>query len=54
VDVSATAERTPGVARTSASAAAGRPGPALEIASSPVSAALSCWLVACSMVVKPK
>ena len=36
VEVSATAERTPGVARASASAAAGRPGPVLVMASSPV------------------
>ena len=38
VGVSATAERTPGVARTSASAAAGSPGPPLVMASSPDSA----------------
>src|SRR5262249_59827389 len=51
VDVSATAERTPGMARVSASAAAGRPGPALVMASWPVSPARRCWVVAWSMVV---
>ena len=51
VDVSATAERTPRVARASASAAAGRPGPALVMASWPVSPACICWVVAWSMVV---
>jgi len=51
VDVNATAERTPGVARVSASAAAGRPGPALVRASWPVSPACRCWLVVWSMVV---
>jgi len=50
VAVSATAERTPGVWRVSASAAAGNPGPALVIASCPVSPASLCWVMACSMV----
>src|SRR5262249_60508750 len=49
---SATAERTPGVRRASASAAAGNPGPALVIASWPVSPACLCWPMACSMVLK--
>ena len=51
VDVSATAERTPGVARASASAAAGRPGPALVMASCPDRPACRCWVTAWSMVV---
>src|SRR5262249_39126680 len=51
VDVSATAEWTPGGARVSARAAAGTPGPALVMASWPVSPALRCWVVAWSMVV---
>ena len=50
VAVSATAERTPGVWRVSASAAAGNPGPALVIASCPVSPACLCCPMACSMV----
>src|SRR5262249_37993479 len=54
VDVSATAERTPGVARVSARAAAGTPGPALVMASWPVSPARRCWAVAWSMVVMLK
>ena len=51
VGVSATAERTPGVARTSASAAAGSPGPLLVSASSPDSAACRSWVTAWSIVV---
>ena len=51
VGVSATAERTPGVARTSASAAAGSPGPLLVIASSPDRPACRSWVTAWSMVV---
>ena len=51
VGVSATAERTPGVARASASAAAGRPGPVLVMASSPDRPACRCWVTAWSMVV---
>ena len=54
VGVSATAERTPGVARVSASAATGRPGPALVMASWPVRAASHWPVVAWSMVVLPK
>ena len=52
VGVSATAERTPGVARASASAAAGSPGPALVMASSPARPACRCWVTAWSMVVE--
>src|SRR4051794_20364039 len=51
VGVSATAERTPAVARASASAAAGRPGPLLVRASSPPRPACRCWVTAWSMVV---
>src|SRR4051794_35241587 len=51
VGVNAVAERTPGVARTSASAAPGSPGPALVIASSPASPAVRCALTAWSVVV---
>src|SRR3954468_9775634 len=51
VDVNATAERAPGVARGSASAAAGRPGPLLVVASSPDSPAWRSWETAWSMVV---
>src|SRR6476661_2154679 len=51
VDVKAAAERTPGVARTSASAAGGRPGPALVIASLLVIAASRWALAAWSIVV---
>ena len=51
VEVSATAERTPGVARASLSAAVGSPGPAVVRASWPVSPACLCWVMACSMVV---
>ncbi len=54
VGVSATAERTPGVARVSASAVTGRPGPALVLASWPVSEAVHWVVVAWSMVVLPK
>ena len=51
VGVRATAERTPGVARTSASVAAGSPGPVLVMASSPDSPACLCWVTAWSWVV---
>src|SRR3954470_10306022 len=51
VDVNATAERTPGIVRASASAAAGRPGPLLVIASSPERPAWRSCETAWSMVV---
>ena len=51
VGVSATAERTPGMARTSSSAAAGRPAPLLVTASSPARPACRSWVTAWSMVV---
>src|SRR6185312_4499070 len=52
VGVRATAERTPAVARASARAAAGRPGPVLVMARSPVTPACRCWVTAWSMVVE--
>ena len=51
VGASATAERTPGVARTSVSAAAGSPGPLLVSASSPDSPACRSCVTAWSIVV---
>src|SRR5215210_6189863 len=52
VGVRATAERTPAMARASASAAAGSPGPLLVIASSPPRPACRSWVTAWSMVVE--
>jgi uncharacterized protein DUF6782 len=52
VGVNATAERAPRTTRTSASAAAGSPGPVLVIASSPVSPACRSRVTAWSMVVE--
>ena len=51
VGVTATAERTPGVARTASSVAGAKPGPVLVMASSPVRPACLCWLTAWSWVV---
>src|SRR5205823_5446244 len=51
VGVRATAERTPGVARASASVAAGSPGSAPEMARSPARPACRCWVTAWSVVV---
>src|SRR3954470_21928844 len=51
VGVNATAERTPRIARASASAAAGRPGPLLVIARSPENPAWRSVETAWSMVV---
>src|SRR3954447_13692078 len=51
VGVNANADWPPGVARASASAAAGRPGPLLVIASSPDRPACRSWETAWSIVV---